>query len=211
MGRKPKKDLSNTQIVNLVSLQQLIIVGIGFAIWHWSGRTNAGFVTFDWSQLGFGLLTAGGFIAIMQCGFFIAPNFMQQLMREQGQGFSFLKKPLNRWQIIALSIGAGIGEEALFRAGIQTLFSDYMAMPFAILAASLLFGLLHMQSRTIFLILWIIGCIFGTIYHFTGSLLAVVIGHILYDIWAIGKLQTELEKDGFFNNQPATTDPENIA
>lgn len=200
---EPKAEvvLSNTKIVSLITAQQLFFAGLGVAIWYWSGRSLSDFVTIDGTQILYGVIVAAGFVATMMLGHYLFPAFMQRLLIEQGKSFSFLKKPFNRWQIILLSIGAGVGEEALFRAGIQTLFSDYMFIGLAILLASILFGLLHLHSRAVVAIIVLFGCIFGVIYYLTGSLLTVMIAHILYDIWAIDTLQVELEKDGFFDSE----------
>ena len=118
MHRKPAKSMSNNKIVVLLSLQQLVFVGFGYALWRWSSHSTDGFITHDWSQLGLGLIIGLGLIAVMAFSFRAMPDFMHQLIRKQGQSFSFLKEPLNRWQIIAMSIGAGVGEEALFRGGV---------------------------------------------------------------------------------------------
>ena len=95
-----------------------------------------------------------------------------------------------------VSLGAGIGEEALFRGGVQTLAGEYMPAPLAVLVASALFAFVHMAKPPIAAIIFSIGVLFGTIYWQTGSLLMVMIGHALYDVFAIWYLQKEMHRLG---------------
>lgn len=200
MSGKLVDRLNNVGIIGLITVQQLVFVTIGLVLWVVSGRHASQFITFDIQQAGKGLALGLLFIAIGLSAFKLFPNAMHKLMMDQRKGFSFLKEPLNWWQIVALSIGAGLGEEALFRGGLQTLFSDYLPIWAAILITSALFGVIHLHSRLIVFIITVVGAVFGIIYYATGSLLVVMIAHAVYDIWAMHRLQVEFNKAGVFDS-----------
>lgn len=106
-----------------------------------------------------------------------------------GRGYS-------RLQILLLAAAAGIGEEALFRGGLQTFASDHLPAAAAILLSAALFAALHPISVGIVAMVFAIGLLFGIIYEVTGSLLGVMLAHAAYDVWALAIVQRELARRG---------------
>ena len=80
--------------------------------------------------------------------------------------------------VITISLIAPLLEEVLFRGAIQ----GYMMRRYnpwtAIVCAALIFGVTHMNPVQI-VYAALIGVIFGWIYYRTGSLLSVIVGHVL--------------------------------
>jgi len=68
---------------------------------------------------------------------------------------------------------AGIGEELLFRAFLQT--------KIGIVAASVIFGALHFITPTLFIITTTIGFYLGWIYQLTGNIFVPIFIHFFYD------------------------------
>jgi membrane protease YdiL (CAAX protease family) len=91
-----------------------------------------------------------------------------------------------------LSLLAGIGEEMLFRGFLQTAIIDSLEGPTGIAVgigvSSLVFGLCHAITRTYFFTATLIGVYFGLLLLWTGSLLAPIIAHTLYDFLALAYL-----------------------
>jgi hypothetical protein len=79
--------------------------------------------------------------------------------------------------IFVISLGAGIAEELLFRGVIQA--------KGGIVAASVLFGVLHWVTPAYALLATIIGFYIGLVYHFGQSLLIPVQLHCIYDFGAL--------------------------
>ena len=52
-------------------------------------------------------------------------------------------------------------------------------------------------------IILVVGVIMGLVYWWTGSLLTVMIGHALYDVWALRRLHLEFIRLGY---APVTDD-----
>jgi len=72
-----------------------------------------------------------------------------------------------------VSVFSGVGEETFFRGAIQ--------QEFGIVAASLVFGLIHVGPERRYLVwtVWAVlaGFLFGVLYNVTGGLLAPILAH----------------------------------
>lgn len=79
--------------------------------------------------------------------------------------------------ICLISIMAGLAEELLFRGVIQA--------TWGILAASILFGLLHSVTPVYILLATVIGFYIGLLYHIFQSLLIPIQLHCIYDFGAL--------------------------
>ncbi len=79
--------------------------------------------------------------------------------------------------ILLLSLGAGLGEEVLFR-GVMTPWIGPVA-------TSLAFGLCHAVSLPFFLFATAMGFYLSAVYAYSGNLLAPILVHALYDAVAL--------------------------
>lgn len=198
------KKLKPRVVLGILALQAAIFTAIGLMLWRFSGRPLGEFIRADAGDLAFGCLLGLGFIALALGIFRGFPKLAEKMIRSQGETYSFLENRFGFGAIIVVSICAGVGEETLFRGGIQTLAADYMGTPLAIALSSALFALMHLSKPVIGLILFAIGMVFGLVYWLSGSLLLVIVAHALYDVFALWYLQRELHRIGFFG-QPDTT------
>ncbi len=151
-----------------------------------------------------GLLLAGVLTAIGVAAFKGWPDRTDWLIRAQAPGFAFVKKPMGMTAIVWISVCAGVGEELLFRAGLQTLLADHLGTVAAIAISSALFAVLHLAKPLVGLLLFAIGVALGVVYAATGSLLAVAIGHAIYDIFALSYVQKRLHELRYFEGEPTT-------
>ena len=89
----------------------------------------------------------------------------------------FVVDGMRRRDILILAALSGVGEEALFRGALQP--------EIGIVAASLLFGALHVgpDRRYLLWTLWAVGAgfLFGALYEWTGGILAPVVAHALHN------------------------------
>lgn len=185
-------------ILALMFAQTAAFVAMGLGLWMWSGRSAGAFVSFGGHEFALGIALAGIFIAIAAAIFHGLPRLSEYLVRAQADNLAFLESKLPFSAIVAISLGAGIGEEALFRGGIQTLAGDYLGTPLAMVVASAIFAVVHVARPPVAVLIFVIGMIFGTIYWYTASLLAVMIGHALYDVFALWYVQKEMHRLGVF-------------
>ena len=93
--------------------------------------------------------------------------------------------PCTLLDLAAISVAAGVGEEMLFRGFLQPLLGYYLGVWPALLAASVLFGLLHLITLTYALLAALIGVYLGYVQLFGDNLLAVIVAHALYDFVAL--------------------------
>lgn len=78
-----------------------------------------------------------------------------------------------------ISVLAPLLEEVMFRGAIQGYMMRRMRSPWAaIIAAALVFGIFHMNPIQV-VYATLLGVVFGWIYYRTGSLMSVIVGHVL--------------------------------
>ncbi|MBY6034392.1 CPBP family intramembrane metalloprotease [Marinobacter daepoensis] len=91
-----------------------------------------------------------------------------------------------RWPVLfVLCVLAGVGEELLFRGAVQGWLLQHTGPWTALLAASVLFGLVHYVSFTYFLVATGLGLVLGAAYQVSGSLPMVMVWHAVYDMLAL--------------------------
>jgi uncharacterized protein len=87
--------------------------------------------------------------------------------------------------VLLVAILAGVGEEMLFRGVIQDGLSAPLGTFWALVLASLLFGLAHAVTPGYFALASLMGVYLGWLYLASGNLLVPIIVHALYDWIAI--------------------------
>lgn len=190
------KDIPLPKLLLFIGLQTFAFTAIGGAIWVTSGRARDTFITFAPWEAGFGLALALVLI-VLSAGLARAfPSYARWLVRTQARNYPFLKRRIGLGAIIFISICAGLGEEALFRGGLQTLLGDRLEAPLAITLAAGLFALIHFARPLNSALIFAIGCLFGVVYWVTGSLLSVILAHAVYDVYALWALQEALHRLG---------------
>lgn len=199
---EPAPPISLRKALVVLALQAIGMGAIGAFLWRWSGREQAGFITFSTVQLLQGLALGLALIAIAYALFRGLPRISERLVRMQADTYAFLGPKLGWPAIVIISICAGAGEEALFRGGLQTFLGDYVGVPLAIALSSAVFAVIHLGKPAITALLLVIGAIFGIVFWLTGSLLAVMVGHALYDIWALRYLHREFQRLGLVGGPP---------
>ncbi|MBR2638621.1 MAG: CPBP family intramembrane metalloprotease [Bacteroidaceae bacterium] len=97
--------------------------------------------------------------------------------------------------VLAIAVAAPVLEEMLFRGAIQGMLMRRFSNPWVgIIIASLIFGAIHMNPIQVFYAT-MLGLVFGWIYYRTGSLVPVVIGHVLNNSMAAATMFFGLEEE----------------
>ncbi len=97
-------------------------------------------------------------------------------------------------RILLLSLGAGIGEEMLFRGAIQAGLTNYLPIAAAIFITSLVFGLLHAINKIYVALAGFISVYFGVLFVVTDNIAIPIITHTVYDIIAFFYVREMVEK-----------------
>ncbi|MGV3483622.1 MAG: CPBP family intramembrane glutamic endopeptidase [Planctomycetaceae bacterium] len=94
---------------------------------------------------------------------------------------------LSNFELIAISVAAGVGEELLLRGWLMAWISgplevaDPVTILGALLVSSVAFGLLHLITPTYAVIATFIGIYLGGLVLWTGNLLVPITAHAVYD------------------------------
>lgn len=91
--------------------------------------------------------------------------------------------------LAVIAVMAGLGEELLFRGILQQGLQGWLGPWPGLLLASLAFGVAHWVNRVYLFFGCLMGLYMGLLYWLTGSLLAAVVAHALYDFLALRRLQ----------------------
>jgi membrane protease YdiL (CAAX protease family) len=160
----------------LIILLLGIILSVAAAPWQWFGK-------YGWLAIPVGAIL-GSLIYLLgflfSCSRWTKTNSMQELLISLHQLFREFTWP----QIIVVSLLAGVGEELLIRGVLQSFLVSNLGAIWGILSASLIFGLLHFMTKTYVLLTFALGLLFGIAFHYTDSIVLVMVGHTVYDIIA---------------------------
>ncbi len=108
--------------------------------------------------------------------------------------FGSLGIPFTPGRSLVLALIAGIAEELLFRGVLQTVAERTFPVFAAILLTNAIFGALHARTLFYAILAMMIGCWLGLLFHWTGSLMAPIIAHALYDFIAFRWTQKALDQ-----------------
>ncbi|MDQ4086425.1 MAG: CPBP family intramembrane metalloprotease [Pseudomonadota bacterium] len=186
---------SPRNVTLLVLLQGAVFFGIGIAVWYASGRAPSDFLRWEAKDLIVGAALGAALVGSMQAIASAFPRFVPWAAEQQRRLFPGGRR-YRPADILLISAAAGIGEEALFRGGLQTFMADHLPPSIAICMASLLFVLMHLGSPGVSAFIFVYSLAFGLAYHQTGSLVGVMLAHAAFDIWALALVQRELSRRG---------------
>ena len=111
--------------------------------------------------------------------------FVQWFPLENNLTDLFVGLSNNPLGIVSLAFLGPLLEEVLFRGAIQGVLMRFFGRPWpAIIVAALVFGIFHMNPVQI-LYATLLGIVLGWIYYRTGSLMSVIVGHVLNNSLAV--------------------------
>lgn len=113
------------------------------------------------------------------------PGLFPDNLARQMRGLYNFARSYSWPMLVVLSVLAGVGEELLFRGAAQGWLMQHTGPWTAVLASSVLFGLVHYVSFTYFLVASGLGLVLGAAYYLSGSMGLVMIWHALYDVLAL--------------------------
>ena len=174
----PKQFFQNTMLFELCLA--LIGIGICYALGYVPPIYSGSVAVTAMLAIGGAL---GMFVAmqlITNCHGWVKAQSLE-IYKKVGPMFS----KLATYQIILIAIAAGVCEELLFRAGLQEALAIKLQPMWAIIIASLVFGLVHALTPLYFVLATIMGLTLGVGYHYSQDLIGVMLWHAIYDIIAI--------------------------
>lgn len=174
------------QILRLAIAVEGGLAGLAFLIGWFSGQNILAGVQFELSSIGIGLASSLPMFLLLAVA-----------IRSKARIFIPIRDVLNKvllpWlspcrliDIALLASLAGISEELLFRACLQSLLGNWIGATSGLVAASVLFGVAHWITPGYALLATVAGFYLGTVWLATGGdILAVSIAHGFYDFVAL--------------------------
>ncbi len=164
----------------LIILMLGVILSIFGSSWQWFGALN-------WFAIPQGIVLGLVIYLIgftLSCASWSKTKAMHDLLTTLHLLFRNFSWP----QILAVSLLAGVGEELLVRAVLQSFLVNSVGVFWGIVCASLIFGLLHYMTKTYIVFTFALGLLFGLAFHYSNSIVLVMIGHTVYDIVAFAMI-----------------------
>lgn len=164
----------------LIILMLGVILSIFSSSWQWFGALN-------WFAIPQGIVLGLVIYLIgftLSCASWSKTKAMHDLLTTLHLLFRNFSWP----QILAVSLLAGVGEELLVRAVLQSFLVNSVGVFWGIVCASLIFGLLHYMTKTYIVFTFALGLLFGLAFHYSNSIVLVMIGHTVYDIVAFAMI-----------------------
>ncbi|MEN3971141.1 CPBP family intramembrane glutamic endopeptidase [Sphingomicrobium sp. XHP0235] len=183
------------QATSTIVATQLGFVGFAYAIARWQDVALFEALRFAPEALAWGVAGAAAMLALVYGSRTLLPRVWVDLDKLVREVFGESGLSLGWPTILLVSASAGIGEELLFRGALQGWLASEVPLWLAIVGPALLFAVLHPFSRAYVAYAFVIGCFLGALYWWTGSLLAAVIAHALYDVVALGRLKRMMARD----------------
>lgn len=166
--------------------QSAIVAAGGFLLWAVDMKLpGANINTLQAIAVGafLALVTFFIFALVYRFGGMFAQSLLNDLHR-----VSWIFKGYSWVHFSCVAALAGVGEELLFRGFLQTWLNSHFAIAWAILLASIIFGLLHYLSHAYFICTILMSIALGIGYYLTDSLLMVMVWHGVYDFIALAAL-----------------------
>lgn len=159
----------------------LVAVGLGWILgvdpWKLDGSM--------WRAPALGLAAAlpliGALMATFTSSWQPLVNLRKIVRQMVGRFFGTLSVP----GVLLLSLGAGFGEELLFRGFLQDWVAGGLGPAAGLVIAALAFGLLHWITTAYAVYATVLGAYMGLLYLATGNILAPVLCHAAYDAFAL--------------------------
>lgn len=144
-------------------------------------------------QLGLGIAISAGMCFIFTILDFIPWKCLKDVSEKTKDIVCETFKNTTRFNRFLVCTQAGIGEEILFRGFIFVVIFEFwpwglefnLNIIAAVVISSILFGLGHSVTLLYFIITGLMGAVFCLIFLWTGSLIAPIIAHALYDFYAM--------------------------
>ncbi|HOF17984.1 MAG TPA: CPBP family intramembrane metalloprotease [Phycisphaerae bacterium] len=152
--------------------------GMGFSARHWPYDTGRGIFGYFASLPAVIALAAAGSWLLYQYDPALLEEKTHRLIRLLGQ----LHGPWKAVLFVGAAVLAPLAEEVFFRGILQSMMRRYTRSPWAAVAiASVVFGLLHMDTPQYIPALIVLGIVLGYNYERSGRLLGPIVLHVMFN------------------------------
>lgn len=151
----------------------------------WINRADLHFdYHFSWRFVGNGIMSALFLYGIFWVGGYVLPHLLPSSRELIGAVYA-TKSALPAWTIVfLLALVIGPAEEIFWRGLVQKRLVAVTSPQFGLILGAVLYALVHLWAKNVVLILaaLICGLVWGWQYLKSGSLIGVILSHVLWDI-----------------------------
>lgn len=180
-----------------LGLVQAALVLAAFPAGWLLGQPPLATLAWDWAGLGWGVVAALPMVGLFFLLYHVPVGPFGPVRRFTEEVVVPLLRRCSLFELFALSLLAGVGEELLFRGVVQAALTQRTDFVAGLALASLLFGLMHPFTLGYVLLTALLGAYLGLAWVWTGNLLVPVVAHFLYDFVAMV----------YLTRSPATSSP----
>jgi membrane protease YdiL (CAAX protease family) len=163
----------------------VVAVALGWLL----GVAPAQTIRWDPAVVGWGVAACVPLLAVFWICLNLPIRPLAEITRVIDEMLVPLFRPCRLWELAAICLLAGVGEEMLFRGVIQEAVARWVGGEpgtwVGLLVGSVLFGLVHPITRTYALMAGLIGLYLGWLWIAGGNLLLPITTHAVYDFVAI--------------------------
>jgi hypothetical protein len=172
-----------------VAFELFLIPSAWFLAWIWRGESIPS-ATWEKDTLPIALLLTLPLIAVLALTVWTPLRKLPPLKRMHAVVRRILGKALVRlqvWQVLAVAIAAGVGEEVLFRGALQPRLGPIFS--------NVVFGVLHWLTPTYAIFAFLMGSYLSWAYERWPNLAIPILVHALYDAAALLVLRHQLRRE----------------
>ncbi len=159
----------------------VLALGVGLAV----GRNPLAGIRLHAADVGLGVLAAlPPLLALASMRRSRLPAIRRLIESARDMVREFLS-PLTWPRVLLIAAAAGFGEELLFRGLLQPLLTLQFGVAPALIATSVVFGLLHFLSKAYVVFAFVFSLYLGAVYLVTGNILVPMLAHGIYDAAAL--------------------------
>ena len=184
----------------IVIVFEVILAAVGLAGGWWFGMPILEDTRVDLRSGALALAATVPLLAFVYGGMRTESGFGARLQEVMRDSLVTLVAGCSVFELLIISIMAGIGEEVFFRGFLQGALGNVINPWIALALVSVLFGVIHWVSSGYALVAGLIGLYLGTLLLVTGNLFVAIAVHALFDFGAILMISRMLP--------PPATEPE---
>lgn len=154
-------------------------------------------LSWDWAGLGWGVVAAVPMVGLFFLLYHVPFGPFGPVRRFTEEVVVPILRRCSVFELFALALLAGVGEELLFRGVVQAALTARLDFVAGLALASVLFGMMHPYTLGYVLLTTLFGAYLGLAWVWTGNLLVPVVAHFLYDFVAMV----------YLTRTPATSSP----
>jgi membrane protease YdiL (CAAX protease family) len=161
---------------------------VALAVGAWTGVAPFASLTWSWRGLAWGILATAPLLLGLRWALRTRWPPVARLVHLVEARLAPMFAGSTAAELVLVAALAGLGEEVLFRGAIQPALAAHVPAWAAVAITAGIFGLAHALTPAYAVLAALVGAYLGCLFLATGTLLAPIAAHALYDVVALAAL-----------------------